>query len=95
MQLERVGKKDMKELIKEMEAENCTVAVARPLYKVTDLENGDKWYFDSMREMKAHVKDYIEECEGDCILIYRVLNYETGKYRRMTGKEVIEARLPR
>ena len=95
MQPERVGKKNMEELIKETGTENCTAVVARPLYKVTDLENGDKWYFDSMSEMKSHVKDYIEECEGDCILIYRVFNCETGKYRRMTGKEVIEARLPK
>ena len=68
---------------------------ARKLYKTTDLYNSDKWYSDSMAEMKKQAKEYIDECEGDCILIYRVLNYETGKYRRMTDKEVREAGLPR
>ena len=68
---------------------------ARKLYKTTDLYNSDKWYSDSMAEMKKQAKEYIDECEGDCILIYRVLNYETGKYRRMTDKEVREAELPR
>lgn len=67
----------------------------RKLYKTTDLYNGDKWYNDNIAEMKKQAKDYLDECEGDCILIYRVLNYETGKYRRMTDGEVKEAKLPR
>lgn len=65
------------------------------LYKCTDLYNGDKWYSDSMAEFKEKAKGYVDECEGDCILIYRVYNYTTGKYRRMTDKEVKEAGLPR
>lgn len=65
------------------------------LFKCVDIYNGEKWYSDSISEMKKKTEEYVDECEGDCILSYRVYDYTTGKYRRMTDREVKEAKLQR
>ncbi len=65
------------------------------LYKCTDLENGDTWYSDHLEEHIKKSEEYVDECEGDCILAYSVYDFTTGKYRRMKDREVKEAKLPR
>lgn len=65
------------------------------LYKCIDAYNGDKWYSEHCSEMKKLAEKYVDDCEGDCILIYYVYDYIQHKYRRMTDKEVKEAKFPR
>lgn len=65
------------------------------MYKTKDLMNGDKWYSKDLAEMKKQAERYVDECEGDCILQYRIFNLKTKKYRLLTGQEVIKAKLPR
>lgn len=64
-------------------------------YKMKDLENGDTWYFDSTSEMKNTAYNYTNDCEGDWIPEFRILNPLTEKYRKMTEDEIKAAYLPR
>jgi len=65
------------------------------VYKTKDLMNGEKWYNKNLTEMKKQAEKYVDECEGDCILEYRIFNTKTKKYQLMTNQEIIKAKLPR
>ncbi len=65
------------------------------LYRTKDLYNGDKWYNGNLKEMKKQADEYINECEGDCILEYRIFDKKNKKYKLMTESEIKKAKLPR